>query len=105
MRHFPVANVVVEADSQPVLGASGLEFCKAALVQGHTLTLYVRSPAKLPTEIISSAHVSVAKGTLEDMASFQRAATSGPTIFVSFAGPVSNSKGTVRQEPIHSVTS
>ncbi|KAH2755016.1 hypothetical protein KXV94_000806 [Aspergillus fumigatus] len=73
---------------------SGLEFCNAALLQGHTLTLYVRNPAKLPNEIRNSANVSVVKGTLEDIASFQRTATSGPTVFVSFAGPVSKSKGT-----------
>ncbi|PKX89432.1 uncharacterized protein P174DRAFT_425355 [Aspergillus novofumigatus IBT 16806] len=75
-------------------GPSGLEFCNAALLQGHTLTLYVRSPEKLPNEIRNSVNVSVVKGTLEDIASFQRAATSGPTVFVSFAGPVSKSKGT-----------
>ncbi|KAF4277793.1 hypothetical protein KXV95_008658 [Aspergillus fumigatus] len=75
-------------------GPSGLEFCNAALLQGHTLTLYVRNPAKLPNEIRNSANVSVVKGTLEDIASFQRTATSGPTVFVSFAGPVSKSKGT-----------
>jgi uncharacterized protein YbjT (DUF2867 family) len=86
-----------------VIGPSGLEFCNAALLQGHRLTLYVRSPAKLPNEIRNSANVSVVKGTLEDIASFQRAATSGPTIFVSFAGPVSKSKGTVRQRSAHSV--
>jgi uncharacterized protein YbjT (DUF2867 family) len=86
-----------------VIGPSGLEFCNAALLQGHRLTLYVRSPAKLPNEIRNSANVSVVKGTLEDIASFQRAATSGPTIFVSFAGPVSKSKETVRQRSAHSV--
>ncbi|KAJ5894533.1 hypothetical protein N7495_006224 [Penicillium taxi] len=75
-------------------GPSGLEFCKAALAQGQKLTLYVRSPAKLPAEISRDANVSVVEGTLEDTSSFQRAAASGPTVFVSFAGPVSNSKGT-----------
>lgn len=78
-------------------GLSSLEFCKAALAQGHKLTLYVRSPAKLPAEISNHVDVSVVQGTLEDMSSFQLAAASGPTVFVSFAGPVMNSKGTVRQ--------
>lgn len=77
-------------------GLSGLEFCKTALKKGHTLTLYVRSPNKLPTEISNATNVSVVKGTLEDMSSFQHAAASGPTVFVSFAGPGVNSKGTVR---------
>ncbi|KAJ5131398.1 uncharacterized protein N7515_007437 [Penicillium bovifimosum] len=75
-------------------GPSGLEFCKAALTQGHSLTLYVRSPDKLPAEITDNANVSVVKGTLEDVATFQQAAASGPTVFVSFAGPTSNSTGT-----------
>jgi uncharacterized protein YbjT (DUF2867 family) len=79
-----------------VLGPSGVEFCKAALRRGYILTLYVRNPAKLPAEITENANVSVVKGTLEDMSSFQRAVTSGASVFVSFAGPVMNSKGTVR---------
>ena len=78
-------------------GLCGLEFCEAALAQGQNLTLYVRSPAKLPAEISNHANVSVVKGTLEDMSSFQLAATSGPTVFVSFAGPAVSSQGTVRQ--------
>lgn len=82
-------------------GLSGLEFCKAALAQGQKLTLYVRNPAKLPAEINNHANISVVKGTLEDMSSFQLAATSGPTVFVSFAGPVMNSKGTVRYQWTH----
>ncbi|KAH8723584.1 hypothetical protein GQ44DRAFT_685095 [Phaeosphaeriaceae sp. PMI808] len=75
-------------------GPSGLEFCNAALTRGQALTLYVRNPSKLPTHIVNGAHVSVVKGTLEDISSFERAAASGPTVFVSFAGPVANSKGT-----------
>ncbi|KAJ5581543.1 hypothetical protein N7535_000163 [Penicillium sp. DV-2018c] len=75
-------------------GPSGLEFCKAALSQGHNLALYVRSPDKLPAEITANANVSVVKGTLEDVSTFQQAAASGPTVFVSFAGPTSYSAGT-----------
>ncbi|KAJ6098220.1 hypothetical protein N7499_002594 [Penicillium canescens] len=75
-------------------GPSGMEFCKTALRRGHILTLYVRNPAKLPAEITENANVSVVQGTLEDMSSFQRAVTSGASVFVSFAGPVMNSKGT-----------
>jgi len=47
-----------------VLGASGLEFCKAALTQGHTLTIYARNPDKLPNEIVNRRGVLVWKGTL-----------------------------------------
>lgn len=59
----------------------------------------MRNSAKLPAEITGNANVSVIKGTLEDTSNFQQAASSGPTVFVSFAGPVMNSKGTVRQNP------
>lgn len=86
--------------SHPILGLSGIELCNAALAQGHKLTLYVRSPAKLPAEITGNANVSVVKGTLEDTSSFQQAASSGPTVFISFAGPVMSSKGTVRQSSL-----
>ncbi|KAL5114759.1 hypothetical protein ACEQ8H_007376 [Pleosporales sp. CAS-2024a] len=75
-------------------GLSGLEFCNAALARGHALTLYVRNPSKVPADIAKNANVSVATGTLEDVASFERAAQSGPKVFVSFAGPVSRAKGT-----------
>lgn len=78
------------------LGPAGLEFCSAALEEGHQLTLYVRNPTKLPTDISGNAKVTVIQGTLEDKSGLQQAITSGATVFVSFAGPVANSKGTVR---------
>lgn len=39
--------------------------------------------------------MSVIEGTLEDEEGLKKAAVSGATVFVSFAGPVSSSKGTV----------
>lgn len=78
-----------------MLGPSGLEFCNAALAEGHQLTLYVRSPDKLPASVASSGKVTVIEGALEDKMSLERAIASGATIFVSFAGPVSSSQGTV----------
>lgn len=73
----------------------GLDFCAAALKQGHKLTLYVRNPTKIPPEIASSDDVTVIKGNLEDVAGLEQATASGATHFVSFAGPTVNSKGTV----------
>ena len=58
----------------------------------------MRNPAKLPTEISENTNVSVVEGTLEDTSSFEQAACSGPTVFISFAGPIPSSKGTVRQD-------
>lgn len=61
------------------------------------MTLYVRNKAKLPYEIIGNELVSVMEGTLEDIRGLERAVASGPTVFVSFAGPSVNSgqSGTV----------
>ncbi|KAK9782244.1 hypothetical protein SCARD494_13746 [Seiridium cardinale] len=77
-------------------GPTGVEFCNKALDEGHSLTLYVRNPDKLPAKISDNDAITVIKGTLEDKVSLEKAVASGPTIFVSFAGPVMGSKGTVR---------
>ncbi|KAM0809486.1 hypothetical protein AB5N19_09830 [Seiridium cardinale] len=75
-------------------GPTGVEFCNKALDEGHSLTLYVRNPDKLPAKISDNDAITVIKGTLEDKVSLEKAVASGPTIFVSFAGPVMGSKGT-----------
>lgn len=73
-------------------GQSGLEFCSAALNEGHQLTLYVRNPGKVPAAISGNEKVTVIHGTLENESSLRKAIESGATIFVSFAGPVGPSK-------------
>jgi len=75
-------------------GGVGLQFCKEALLQGHQLTLYIRNPSKLPIELSNNARVTWVKGTLDDEKALQKATSTGASIFVSFAGPVANSKGT-----------
>jgi hypothetical protein len=72
-----------------------LLFCEEALSQGHSLTLLVRNPGKLPSSIRSNTRVSITEGQLNDKSSLQRVASSGASIFISFAGPVAGSKGTV----------
>lgn len=72
-----------------------MEFCYAALDEGHQLTLYVRNPAKIPAAITGNEKVTVIHGTLENESSLRKAIGSGATIFISFAGPVGPSKGTV----------
>jgi hypothetical protein len=67
-----------------------------ALEQGHSLTLYVRNPDKVPAEIKDNPKVTVIKGSLDDESGLEKAVNSGPTVFVSFAGPTFGSKGTVR---------
>ncbi|KAF3385251.1 hypothetical protein F1880_002015 [Penicillium rolfsii] len=75
-------------------GPSGIEFCSAALQQGHRLSLFVRSPQKLPRELSGSPNVTVIQGTFEDVTKVEQAAGCGAQIFVSFAGPTHGSKGT-----------
>ncbi|KAF9888605.1 hypothetical protein FE257_008537 [Aspergillus nanangensis] len=75
-------------------GAIGLIFCQLAITKGHRLTLFVRSPEKLPQEIYQHSHVQVLEGQLDDEASLEEAAACGATVFISFAGPSYGTKGT-----------
>ncbi|GFG19361.1 hypothetical protein IFM5058_09996 [Aspergillus udagawae] len=85
-------------------GPTGLDFCRAALQQGHKLTLYVRNPDKLPAEVTSNPNVSVVNGTLEDKSQWLQAAACGATIFVSFAGPtLRGAKGTPITDAMKSI--
>jgi hypothetical protein len=59
------------------------------------LTLYVRTPSKLPADISDSPQVTVIEGELQDVDGLKKAASSGAKIFVSFAGPMGGFKGTV----------
>ncbi|KAJ4350359.1 uncharacterized protein N0V89_008980 [Didymosphaeria variabile] len=57
-----------------VLGGTspaGIDFSLAALRDGHTLTLYVRNPSKLPPEIANNA--TLHKGELTDAAAIEKA--------------------------------
>jgi hypothetical protein len=72
-----------------VLGSTspaGIAFCLSALRDSHTLTLYVRTPSKLPQEISSNA--TVITGDLTNAASLEEAISSGAKTCVSFLGPV-----------------
>lgn len=75
-------------------GQSGIDFCTIALESGHRLTLYLRNPDKLSSSLKENANVEVLKGTFEDQEGLKKAAACGAKIFVSFAGPTTNSKGT-----------
>lgn len=80
-----------------------MEFCSAALNEGHQLTLYVRNPGKVPAAISGNEKVTVIHGTLENESSLRKAIESGATIFVSFAGPVGPSKGTPITDAMKSI--
>ncbi|KAI6714736.1 tfdA family oxidoreductase [Diplocarpon mali] len=76
-------------------GICGTLFTRAALDAGHTLTLYVRTPSKIPSDISSHTKLRVIQGTFEDGEGLQKAAACGATVFVSFAGPtLGEKKGT-----------
>lgn len=77
-------------------GLCGLIFMRAALKAGHSLTLYVRNPVKLPTEVAENKNVNVIQGELSDEEGLKCAAGCGADVFVCFAGPTLGKKeGTV----------
>lgn len=69
-------------------GPSGIDFCNAALREGHKLTLYARNPSKLPADLSSNPLISVIQGQLDDRHGLQHAASCGAKICVSFIGPI-----------------
>ena len=73
----------------------GLQFLEEALKAGHQLTVLARNPSKLSTELRNNSKVTVVEGELSDKNAIEKATSSGASIFVSFAGPVAASKGTV----------
>ncbi len=69
-------------------GACGIIFARAALRNGHTLTLYVRSPSKLPSDLSTNLKVNVIQGELGDNEGLKKIAACDADIFISLAGPM-----------------
>ena len=81
-------------------GLCGTLFTQAALQAGHTLTLYVRNPSKLPASLSSNAKLSIIQGELGDREGLEKAAACGADTFISFAGPTKGKReGTVSLSP------
>ncbi len=77
-------------------GICGTIFTRAALEAGHKLTLYVRTPSKLPSDLSSNAKVSIIQGELQNAEGLKKAAACGADVFVSLAGPtLGKREGTV----------
>jgi uncharacterized protein YbjT (DUF2867 family) len=77
-------------------GICGLIFTRAALEAGHTLTLYARTPSKLPAEFLSKANLNVIQGEMGDTEGLKKAAKCGAGVFLSLAGPsLGKREGTV----------
>jgi len=68
-------------------GLCGTIFTRAALEAGHTLTLYVRTPSKIPADLSSNLNLHVIKGEFSDEEGLKKAAGCGASIFISLAGP------------------
>ena len=85
----------MDADKNTQAGAVGRLFCEFAIKKGHKLSLFVRSPGKIPGEIRHQKETHVIEGSLEDEASLEEASKCGANVFVSFAGPPIGSQGTV----------
>jgi putative NADH-flavin reductase len=76
-------------------GQSGIDFAREALSHGHSLTVYVRSPEKLPRDISDHANVNVIRGGFDaDLETIRPAITSGAEAIVSTAGPIPGNNGT-----------
>jgi putative NADH-flavin reductase len=73
-------------------GGTGRQLVTQALAQGHTVTAFVRQPAKLG---LSSANLQIVQGDVLDYAAVQRA-TPGHDAVLSALGAPGNQKGTLR---------
>ncbi|CZT48507.1 uncharacterized protein RSE6_09211 [Rhynchosporium secalis] len=74
-------------------GICGTVFIRAALEAGHTLTLYVRTPSKLPADVTANAKIHVIQGEYGDEEGLNKAAGCGSKVFVSMAGPTLGQTG------------
>ncbi|KII86386.1 hypothetical protein PLICRDRAFT_700446 [Plicaturopsis crispa FD-325 SS-3] len=67
-------------------GAIGVLLVREALAADHTVTIYARTPSKLPADLATHPAVTVVEGTLEDAAALS-AAVKGAHAVVSALGP------------------
>ncbi|EKD18918.1 uncharacterized protein L3040_008138 [Drepanopeziza brunnea f. sp. 'multigermtubi'] len=76
-------------------GLCGLIFTRLALDAGHTLTLYIRTPSKIPADLASNPNLHIIQGEFGDAEGLKKAAACGAKLFISFAGPtLGEKKGT-----------
>jgi len=81
-------------------GICGTIFTRAALEAGHKLTLYVRTPSKIPADLSSSPLITVIQGELGDEEGLSKAAACEADTFISLAGPaLGKREGSVRAQP------
>lgn len=77
-------------------GLCGLVFIRAALEASYEVTVYARTPSKIPDDLSSNPNVHTIQGELGDEEGLEKAATCGADIFLSLAGPtLGRCEGTV----------
>jgi NAD dependent epimerase/dehydratase family enzyme len=78
-------------------GLCGLIFTRASLEAGHTITLYARTPSKIPSDLSSNPRLLIIQGELGDEEGLKKAVNCGADVFISLAGPtLGKREGTVR---------
>jgi nucleoside-diphosphate-sugar epimerase len=78
-------------------GFCGIVFLQAALEKGYEITVYARTPSKIPKDLASNANLHIIQGELGDEEGLRKAAACGADIFISLAGPtLGHRSGTVR---------
>ncbi|KAF2652221.1 NAD(P)-binding protein [Lophiostoma macrostomum CBS 122681] len=75
---------------------AGVDFCLAALRDGHTLTLFARNASKLPSEIASN--VTIITGQINDASAIEKAVSCGAKTCISFIGPNPNTNSIKKGE-------
>lgn len=69
-------------------GPSGLLLVQEALVAGHTVVVYVRSPQKLPDDVKANPAVTVVEGQLTDKAALSHALEGVDAVLSALGPPV-----------------
>lgn len=59
------------------------------------MTLYVRTPSKLPEDVTKNINVTVVEGDFNDIDAVKEALNHGAEVLVSLVGPAIPHKGTV----------
>jgi len=76
-----------------ILLIGGTGFCGI----GYEITVYARTPSKIPKDLASNANLHIIQGELGDEEGLRKAAACGADIFISLAGPtLGHRSGTVR---------
>lgn len=84
-------------------GLCGLLFIRAALDAGHEVTVYARTPSKIPDDLSSKTNLHTIQGELGDEEGLKKAAVCGADVFVSLAGPtLGRREGTVSSSLFYS---